>query len=72
MPFEFSEVLATIAPRALFINAPLHNDIFDVSGVGDCVASALPVYSLFYEGHGIIVHHPNSKHAFPQEVRNAA
>lgn len=72
MPFEFSEVLAAIAPRAPFINAPLHDDIFDVSGVEDCVASALPVYSLSDESHGIIVHHPTSKHAFPQEVRNAA
>lgn len=72
MPFEFSEVLAAIAPRALFINAPIHDDIFDVSGVGDCVAAALPVYSLFDEGHGIIVHHPNSKHDFPPEVRDAA
>lgn len=72
MPFEFSEVLAAIAPRALFINAPLHDDIFDVSGVGDCIAAALQVYALFGEGHGIVVYHPNSKHGFPPKVREAA
>lgn len=72
MPSEFSEVLAAIAPRALFINAPLHDDIFDVSGVGDCIAAALSIYALFGEGHGIAVHYPNSKHDFPSEVRDAA
>lgn len=72
MPFEFSEVLGAIAPRALFINAPLHDDIFDVAGVGDCVAAALPVYALFGEGHGIVVHHPCCKHDLPPEVRKAA
>ncbi|MDW8030028.1 MAG: hypothetical protein RMK94_16745 [Armatimonadota bacterium] len=72
MPFEFSEVLAAIAPRALFINATSHDEIFDVSGVSDCVAAALQVYTLFSEGHGIIVHHPNSEHDFPPEVRDAS
>lgn len=72
MPFEFSEVLAAIAPRPLFINAPLRDEIFDVSGVGDCVAAALPVYALFGEGQGIEVHFPNCEHDFPPEVRDAA
>lgn len=72
MPFEFSEVLAAIAPRAVFLNAPLHDSIFDVSGVGDCVAAALPVYALFGEGSGLVVYHPNTQHDFPPEVREAA
>jgi dienelactone hydrolase len=72
MPFEFSEVLAAIAPRALFINAPLHDDIFDVVGVGECVAAALPVYALLGVGSGIAVHYPNCGHDFPPEVRQAA
>ncbi len=33
MPFDFAEVLATIAPRPLFINAPLADDNFAVAGV---------------------------------------
>ncbi len=72
MPFEFSEVLAAIAPRALFINAPLHDDIFDVTGAGDCVAAALAVYALFDKGNGLVVHHPNCRHDFPPTVREAA
>ncbi len=72
MPFEFSEVLAAIAPRALFINAPLHDDIFDVTGVGDCVAAALAVYALFDRGDGLVVHYPCGGHDFHPEVREAA
>ncbi len=72
MPFEFSEVLAATAPRALFINAPLHDNIFDVSGVGDCIAAALPVYALFREGFGIAAHYPDIGHSFPPEAREAA
>lgn len=72
MPFEFSEVLAAIAPRAIFINAPLHDHIFDVTGVSDCVAAALAIYALFDTGEGIAVHYPNCKHDFPPEVREAA
>ena len=72
MPFEFSEVLAAIAPRALFINAPLHDHIFDVVGVGECVTAALSVYALLGNGSGIVVHYPNCGHDFPKFVREAA
>ncbi len=72
LPFEFSEVLAAIAPRSLFINAPLHDDIFDVAGVGECVAATLPVYALFEGGLGIVIYHPNCRHEFPPSVREAA
>ncbi|MGQ9463850.1 MAG: alpha/beta hydrolase [Candidatus Fervidibacter sp.] len=72
LPFEFSEVLAAIAPRSLFINAPLHDDIFDVIGVGECIVAALAVYKLLGNGNGIVVHYPNEGHSFPPSVREAA
>jgi hypothetical protein len=43
MPFDFSDVLAALAPRPLFINAPLHDENFEVSGVNDCIAAAQTV-----------------------------
>ena len=46
MPFDFTEILGAIAPRALFINAPVHDSNFDISGVHDCVDAAKPVYEL--------------------------
>jgi len=68
MPFDFPDVLAAIAPRAVFINAPLHDDNFDVSGVRDCVAAAGPLFpKLRFQ-----VTYPDSAHDFPDEARAAA
>ena len=49
MPFDFPEVLAAIAPRAVFVVAPLHDDNFDVDGVRDVLTAAHPIYKLL--GH---------------------
>ena len=49
MPFDFSDILIALAPRAVFINAPLRDDNFEVSGVRDCVAAALPVYDSVFQ-----------------------
>jgi predicted dienelactone hydrolase len=73
MPFDFTEVLATLAPRPVFINAPLGDDNFDVSGVKDCVAAALPVYRKIYKAGGNLqVVYPPGGHDFPTPVREAA
>src|SRR5262249_4060302 len=46
IPFDFAELLATLAPRAVFVSAPLHDDVMDVEGVKSAVASAAAVYEL--------------------------
>jgi pimeloyl-ACP methyl ester carboxylesterase len=72
MPFDFSDVLAAIAPRAVFVNAPLGDDNFEVSGVRDCVEAALPVFaSLGAEKH-FAVEYPEAGHDFPEPVRRRA
>ena len=68
MPFDFPDVLAAIAPRAVFINAPLRDANFEVSGVRDCVAAAGPLFpKLRFQ-----VTYPDSEHDFPNEARAAA
>ena len=42
MPFDFTGVLGAISPRAIFINAPLKDSNFEVSGVHDCFNAAKP------------------------------
>jgi dienelactone hydrolase len=69
MPFDFPEIIAAIAPRAIFINAPLHDSNFDVSGVDDCVNEALQVYKLFNAENKIILKNPDAPHTFPPSVR---
>ena len=73
MPFDFTEVLAALAPRPVFINAPVGDDNFEVSGVKDCVAAALPVYRKIYKAAGNLhVVYPPGGHDFPTPVREAA
>jgi dienelactone hydrolase len=73
MPFDFTEVLAALAPRPVFINAPVGDDNFDVSGVKDCVAAALPVYRKIYKaGRNLHVVYPQGGHDFPTPIREAA
>ena len=72
MPFDFTEILGAIAPRALFINAPLGDSNFDISGVNDCVSAAKPVYELFGAGDKLMMTNPDAPHDFPPEARKAA
>ena len=73
MPFDFTEVLASLAPRPVFINAPVGDDNFNVSGVKDCVAAALPVYrSIFKAAGNLQVIYPPGGHDFPPQAREAA
>ena len=74
MPFDFSDILIALAPRAVFINAPLRDDNFEVSGVRDCVAAALPVYDkcLSRQEKARRSLYPDSAHEFPTAVRREA
>jgi len=72
MPFDFTEVLGAIAPRALFINAPLKDANFEVSGVRDCVAAAVPVYELLGAKEALRAVYPDAAHDFPPDVRKQA
>ena len=73
MPFDFSGVLAAIAPRPVFINAPVQDTNFDVTGVDDSVRAALPVFTrIFSLPDAIVVRHPDAPHDFPPEVRHAS
>ena len=73
MPFDFSDILIALAPRAVFINAPLRDDNFEVSGVRDCVAAALLVYDkVFQAKKKLEALYPDSAHEFPKEVRRAS
>lgn len=72
MPFDFAEVIAAIAPRAVFIVAPLHDDNFDVAGVRDVVKAVRPVYKRFGHRERLTVIYPHASHDFPATERAAA
>jgi hypothetical protein len=69
MPFDFPEVLAAIAPRAIYVAAPLHDANFEVAGVRKCIAAAQPVYDLLGGKEKLVVEYPDCEHDFPDDVR---
>ena len=69
MPFDFTEILGALAPRAVFINAPLQDANFEVSGVRDCLTAAAPVYRLLDAGENLEAIHPDVGHDFPPATR---
>jgi len=72
MPFDFPEVLGAIAPRHLYIHAPLQDDNFRVASVKRCVAAAEEVYRLYGAEDHVAVSYPPGGHGFPKEARDLA
>jgi dienelactone hydrolase len=72
MPFDFPGILAALAPRPLFVNAPLQDANFDVSGVKDCIDTARSVYALYGAKKKLVAVHPDAEHDFPESVRKQA
>jgi hypothetical protein len=72
MPFDFTELIAALAPRAFFTNLPLGDSNFEKSGVDDCMRAAAPVYDLFGARAKLVAVHPDCQHSFPPEIRQAA
>ncbi len=72
MPWDFSDMVAALAPRALFVNAPLHDYNFEVSGVRNSVESAMPAYQTLDTGDLLVATYPDPDHNFPASVREAA
>ncbi|NND06721.1 MAG: alpha/beta fold hydrolase [Saprospiraceae bacterium] len=69
IPFNFHEVLALIAPRACFTNAPRNDANFSMQGVVEGISKAKPVYQFLNADVQLQVRHPEAEHDFPTEVR---
>src|SRR5947209_5585775 len=72
MPFDFTEVVAALAPRPFLACAPVGDANFDVQGVRDCIAAAEPVYELLGAKDRLRAIYPVAGHEFPPAARQAA
>ncbi|MCA9027561.1 MAG: alpha/beta fold hydrolase [Planctomycetaceae bacterium] len=74
VPFDFQEVFAAIAPRPVFINAPIEDSNFEIKGVRAVVQSVEPVYARLRsrDFQTIRLETPNVGHDFPPDIREAA
>lgn len=72
IPFDFDEVIAAIAPRAVFISSPINDGNFDVQGVKKGFTNISPVYHFLDADSNLQFRYPVSEHDFPDEVRQEA
>ncbi len=72
IPFDFHELIGALAPRQVFVNAPLGDTNFKWRSVDDIVKEASPVYALYRVPQKLRVEHPDCGHLFPREMREMA
>ncbi|WP_395737152.1 neutral/alkaline non-lysosomal ceramidase N-terminal domain-containing protein [Prosthecobacter sp.] len=72
IPFDFYEVLAAIAPRAVLSNSPLHDTNFDITGVRKAFTKAGEIYTLLKAEKNLTLLTPDAPHDFPDPERQAA
>jgi dienelactone hydrolase len=72
IPFDFPELIAALAPRPVFVNAPLRDANFRWQSVDEVLHAASAVYRLYGVPQNLEVQHPDCEHDFPPAVREAA
>jgi dienelactone hydrolase len=71
-PFDFYELIAALAPRVCFINAPQRDSNFKWQSVDRIAAEAGKVYRLLGASGALMVEHPDCDHSFPPAMREKA
>lgn len=74
VPFDFPEVIASLAPRGFFANAPVNDDNFDVAGVRRAFAEARPIFDRHRtadrgNADPLVLLSPEAGHSFPESQR---
>lgn len=72
IPFDFDQMLAALAPRAVMIIAPLRDSNFKADSVDRVTDQARKVFSLYGTPDRLHVLHPDCEHDFPTEMRETA
>ena len=72
VPFDFTDVVSAIAPRAVLAVAPVRDDNFEVEGVRDVIRVARPVYEKLKVVDELQARYPDAGHDFPTDERKAA
>jgi hypothetical protein len=72
IPFDFHELIGALAPRPVFINAPVGDSNFQWRSVDVIVKAASAVYRLHRAEKNMLVEHPDCGHDFPEAQREHA
>jgi pimeloyl-ACP methyl ester carboxylesterase len=71
-PFDFHEILATLAPRRVFVNSPIGDTNFKWQSVDAVASSARPAFQLHGVPENLHIEHPDCGHEFPKGMREKA
>jgi pimeloyl-ACP methyl ester carboxylesterase len=69
IPFNFSDIISAIAPRAFFSVSPLNDSNFNVDGVRKGISIAERTYIKLESSAMLQVRYPQAEHDFPVENR---
>jgi len=69
IPFDFQELVGTLAPRHVMIIAPTKDTNFRADSVDRIAAAALPVFKLYGHADRLRVLHPECGHDFLLDMR---
>ena len=72
IPFDFYELVGALAPRPLFVNAPLRDANFRQPSVDAILGAASAIYRLYHVPGVLQAAYPDCEHDFPPDVREAA
>lgn len=72
VPFDFYELIACLAPRHVYVNAPLRDANFRWQSVDRIADAALPLFRLHQAESHLQIAHPDSDHDFPDTERFAS
>lgn len=72
LPFDFPELIASLAPRVCLLSAPVGDTNFKWRSVDAVARAAAPVYQLHGVPQNLRVEHPDCGHRFPPEMRELA
>lgn len=72
MPFDFSDVVISFAPRPFMAVAPVKDHNFDVTGVKEVMAAAEPAYKRLNAADNLRAVYPDAGHDFPDDARKSA
>ncbi len=70
IPFDFYEVIASIAPRAVYSASPMDDANFSVAGVRDAEPKVRSVFERFASSKNFVVEYPQCAHDFPKATRS--
>ncbi len=69
IPIDYHEIIALLAPRGLFSNAPLKDQYFDPRGVIKGLEMVKGTYHFFNVDNKLQVRYPEGSHDFPTKTR---